>query len=478
LALRTWGIFVCLLAPAACLAADLGAEIERKTRRLESRVIETRRDLHQNPELSNRETRTAGVVAERLTSLGLEVRRGIAKTGVVGVLRGALPGPVVALRADMDALPVTEETGLPFASKVRTVYAGQEVGVMHACGHDAHTAILLGAAELLADLRSQLSGTVLFVFQPAEEGPPPGEEGGAPLMLKEGVFADPKPEAIFALHTDSELAAGEVAVVAGPAMASSDRLRIVVHGRGAHASAPWRGVDPIAIAARIVLELEALPAREVDVRKPSVVSISVIHAGVRYNVLPDEVELLGTVRALDAEVQKELHERIERTATKLAEAAGATATVELSERNPVTANDAALVKKMRPSLARTAKLVSALPRTGAEDFAWFAQEVPALYFWLGVRDPGTKLAAAAPNHSPRFLVDDGALAVGVRTLSQLVVDYAAIVAPPPPPPAPKPEPAKTQPKKAAPAKKPAAAKPAAKPKPAPAPAPAPAPKKK
>jgi amidohydrolase len=461
LAIRFLWLFVCLLGPAAylagpavCLAADLGPEIERRTRRIESRVIETRRDLHQHPELSNRETRTAFVVAERLASLGIEVRTGIARTGVVGVLRGALPGPVVALRADMDALPVTEETGLPFASKVRASYAGQEVGVMHACGHDAHIAILLGVAELLADAREQLAGTVLFVFQPAEEGPPPGEEGGAPLMLKEGVFADPKPEAIFALHTDSELAAGEVAVVAGPAMASSDRLRIVVRGRGTHASAPWRGVDPVAVAARIVLALESLPAREVDARKPSVVTIATIHGGVRYNVLPDEVELLGTVRTLDAEVQKELHARIERTAKLTAEASGATATVEIDDRNPITANDARLVERMRPTLARTAKLVPALPRTGAEDFAWFAKVVPSLYFWLGVRDPQTPVADAAPNHSPRFLVDDGSLAVGVRTLAQLVVDYAVSVAPPAPP--------KAEPKKAAPAKKPAP-KPAAPP---------------
>jgi amidohydrolase len=445
--------FVLGLAPAACLAE---IDVERATRRLESRVIETRRDLHQHPELSNRETRTAFIVAERLNSLGMEVRTGVAKTGVVGVLRGALPGPVVALRADMDALPVTEETGLSFASKVRAQYGGQEVGVMHACGHDAHTAILLGAAELLAGLRGKLAGTVLFVFQPAEEGPPPGEEGGAPLMLKEGVFADPKPEAIFALHADSELAAGEVAVVAGPAMASSDRLRILVSGRGTHASEPWRGVDPIAVAARLVLALESLPAREVDARRPSVVTIAAIHGGVRHNVLPDDVELLGTVRALDADVQKDLHERIRRTATLTAEASGATAKVELTEGNPLTLNDARLVERMRPTLARTAKLVHALPRTGAEDFAFFAQRVPGMYFRLGVRDPQTPVAESAPNHSPRFLVDDGALAVGVRTLAQLVVDYTGSGKQAAPAPDPKKAPA------AAPAKKPAA-------KPAPAP---------
>ena len=464
--LRILLLLSCLLSPIAARAADLSAEIEQRTRRLEARVIETRRDLHQHPELGNRETRTAFVVAERLGSLGLEVRTGIAKTGVVGVLRGALPGPVVALRADMDALPVTEETGLPFASKVRAQYGGQEVGVMHACGHDAHTAILLGVAELLSGVRERLAGTVLFVFQPAEEGPPPGEEGGAPLMLKEGVFANPKPDAIFALHTDSELAAGEVAVVAGPAMASSDRLRIVVHGRGTHASAPWRGVDPVAVAARIVLAIEALPAREVDARKPSVVSIAAIHGGVRYNVIPDDVELLGTVRTLDPELQQELHARIERTATKLAEASGATASVEISERNPITSNDAALVERMRPTLARTAKLVPALPRTGAEDFAWFAQQVPGMYFWLGVREPQTTVAEAAPNHSPRFLVDDGSLAVGVRTLAQLVVDYAATGKPPAPvttKPEAAPKAVAPAPKKKAPPKK-ATPEPAAQPK--------------
>jgi amidohydrolase len=243
-------------------------------------------------------------------------------------------------------------------------------------------------------------------------------------MLKEGVFAREKPAAIFALHTDSELAAGELAVVAGPAMASSDRLRIVVKGRGTHASAPWRGVDPVATAARIVLALEALPAREVDARKPSVVTIAAIHGGVRYNVIPDDVELLGTIRALDPEVRRELHERIRRTASKLAESAGATAEVTIDDGNPITVNDAALVERMRPTLARSGKLVPALPRTGAEDFAYFAREAPGLYFWLGVRDPAVPAAEAPANHSPRFVIDEGALAVGVRALARLVMDYA------------------------------------------------------
>lgn len=422
---------VCALALGFALAApargaELRAEIDRRAAALEERVIATRRDLHRHPELSNREERTASQVAERLEALGLEVRRGIAKTGVVGVLRGAQPGPVVALRADMDALPLTEETGLPFASQARASYLGREVGVMHACGHDAHTAIGLGAAEVLAGLREQLPGTVLFVFQPAEEGPPPGEPGGASLMLAEGVFADPKPEAIFALHVGSDYAAGEIAAVPGGAMASSDRMKIVVRGRGTHAAQPWRGVDPIALAARIVLALEALPAREIDLRLPAVVSIGAIHGGTRNNVIPDEVELLGTMRALDPELRRELHERVERTVRGLAESAGASAELVIDDGNPITWNDPALFDRMRPTLARVAGpgFVPGRPRTGAEDFALFAREVPGLYFWLGTRDPEVASEDAAPNHSPRFVIDERALVLGVRALAQLVVDYA------------------------------------------------------
>jgi amidohydrolase len=327
----------------------------------------------------------------------------------------------------MDALPVTEDTGLPFASKARASYLGREVGVMHACGHDAHTAIGLGAAEVLAGARERLPGTVLFVFQPAEEGAPPGEQGGASLMLAEGVFADPRPEAIFALHVASDHAAGELAAVAGGAMASSDRVRIVVRGRGTHAAQPWRGIDPIPVAARIVLALEALPAREVALRVPSVVSIGAIHGGTRNNVLPDEVELLGTIRALDPEIRRELHERVARTVRGIAESAGASAELTLDEGNPITWNDPALFDRMRPTLAGVAGagFVPGHPRTGAEDFSLFAEQVPGLYFWLGVRDPEVAADDAAPNHSPRFVVDERALVLGVRALSHLVADYAA-----------------------------------------------------
>jgi amidohydrolase len=418
-------LLLALALPAA--GEELAAEIARLAARAEPGVIATRHDLHEPPELSNREERTARIVAERLETLGFEVRRGVALTGVVGILRGALPGPVVAVRADMDGLPVTEETGLPFASRVRTSYLGREVGVMHACGHDAHVAIALGAAEVLAALRAQLPGTVVFVFQPAEEGPPPGEEGGASRMLAEGAFDDPRPEAVFGLHVSSDYASGEIAAVAGGAMASSDRMQIVLKGRGTHAAYPWKGVDPIPVAARIVLAIEAIPAREVALGIPSVVSIGSIHGGSRNNILPDEVELRGTIRALDPGIRKELHERVRRTVTKTAEASGIDVELTIDDGNPITWNDLALYERMRPTLERVAGpgLVAGSPRTGAEDFALFAREVPGLYFWLGVRDPNTTPAEAAPNHSPRFLVDDAALELGVRAMAQLVVDYAA-----------------------------------------------------
>ncbi|MEN8182733.1 MAG: amidohydrolase [Myxococcota bacterium] len=393
---------------------------------LTERVLSWRRDFHEHPELSNREFRTSGIVAEHLRELGLEVRTEVAHTGVVGVLRGALPGPVVGLRADMDALPVTEETGLPFASQVRTTYLGREVGVMHACGHDAHTAILMGVAEVLADQRETLPGTVIFLFQPAEEGAPPGEKGGARLMIAEGALEDPRPEVIFGLHVFPQYAAGEIAVASGGAMASSDRLHIRVKGRQTHAAYPWLGVDPIAVASRIVLALQAIPARQIDVRHPSVISIGAIHGGVRHNIIPDEVELLGTIRTLDPSEQEALHQRIRETAQHIAESAGASAEVEIRIGYPVTWNDPELARRMRPTLERVAgpdAVVVGLPRTGAEDFSFLAREAPGLYLFLGVRPPAQEKSEAAPNHSPRFRVDESALPLGVEALSQLTLDY-------------------------------------------------------
>ncbi len=406
-------------------ASERDAALDRLAAEVEPQVIAWRRDIHRHPELSNREFRTAALVADELERLGLEVRREIAHTGVVGLLRGGLPGPTVALRADMDALPVREETGLPFASEERTTYLGRDVGVMHACGHDAHVAILLGVARVLTALRAELPGDVLLLFQPAEEGAPAGEEGGAELMLAEGVFDDPEPVAVFGLHVVPQHAVGEIGYRAGGAMASSDRLRILVKGRQTHAAYPWFGVDPIAAAARIVLALHAIPARVVDARIGSVVSIGAIHGGVRNNIIPDQVELLGTIRSLDPELRGQLHQRVRETAEKTAEASGARAEVEISLGYPVTVNDPDLVAASLPTLRRVAgeeAVVRAPARTGAEDFSFLAARVPGFYFWLGIRPPGVSAEDAAPNHSPRFVVDEGALVLGVRALGHLAFD--------------------------------------------------------
>jgi len=326
----------------------------------------------------------------------------------------------------MDALPVTEAVDLPFASKVRSQYQGDEVGVMHACGHDAHTAILMGVATLLAAERDSLPGSVLFLFQPAEERPPPGERGGAELMLEEGAFDDPTPDAIFGLHVTHRHPVGHIDYTPRGAMASSDVLRIRVKGRQTHAAYPWRGVDPIAVASRIVLALHALPAREVDTRIGSVVSIGSIHGGVRHNIIPEEVKLLGTIRALDPDIRKALHERVRRTAIGIAASAGAEAEVEIPLGYPITYNDPALTERMLPSLRRVAgaaNVTEGLPVTGAEDFAFYQERVPGLYFWLGVRPPDVALEDAAPNHSPGFFVDERGLGLGVRALTHLALDF-------------------------------------------------------
>ena len=422
---RRVGLALAVLAVGAASGDELQDAVDRAAHAAMPRVIEWRRDLHAHPELGNREKRTAGIVAKQLRKLGLRVRTGVAHTGVVAVLRGKADRPVVALRADMDALPISEETGLPFASRVRTTYQGKEVGVMHACGHDAHTAILLGVATALASARDQLPGTVLFVFQPAEEGPPPGEQGGARLMLEEGAFDDPAPDAVFGLHVSAFQNSGEIGLVPGAAMASSDRLTVRVKGRGAHAGYPWRGIDPIPIASQILLALEALPARQVDTRVGSVVSFGMFHAGVRYNILPDEALLEGTIRALAPDVREQLHERIRRTAQGIAESAGATAEVLIDQGNSITWNDPDLVERIRPTLVRVAgheRVTEPLPWTGAEDFWRYQARVPGVFFFLGTNPPGVALGDAPPNHSSRFVVDEGALETGVRALAQLAVD--------------------------------------------------------
>jgi amidohydrolase len=413
---------------AGAVRAGASEDIAARAARVEARVIETRRDIHANPELGFLEKRTAALVAKRLRSLGIEVREGVGQTGVVGVLRGGKPGRTVALRADMDALPVTEQTGLPFASKVRSTYNGQDVGVMHACGHDAHVAMLLGAAELLAGMRAELPGTVLLLFQPAEEGGGPAETGGAEAMLADGAFDDPKPDAVFGLHVGPGDVAGEMSVVAGPAMAASDRFRILVKGRQTHGAMPWMGVDPIAAAARIVLAIEALPARELDITSPAIVTVGAIHGGVRNNIIPAEVELIGTLRTLDEAARVGLHAKVERTAVKTAEASGATAEVTIFRGYGVLTNDPALTAWGRGVLERAfgaEKIHTGRATTTAEDFSYFANRVPGMFAWLGIRDPQTPAAEAHPNHSPNFTIDERGLATGVRALAELAVAFNA-----------------------------------------------------
>ena len=408
--------------------AGLAAEIDRRAQQIESKVVTWRRDFHEHPELSNREIRTGKIVADHLRSLGIEVRTGVAHTGVVGTLMGGRPGPVVALRADMDALPVVEEVDLPFASKVRAVFNGREVGVMHACGHDLHTSILMGVAEVLAGMKQQLPGTVRFIFQPAEEGAPAGEEGGAGLMIQEGALANPRPEAIFGLHV-FPFPVGQLAYCPGAAMASSDTLKIVVRGRQSHGALPWNGVDPIVAAAQIILGLQTITSRQTDLtRSPAVITIGSLHGGVRSNIIPDTVEMEGTIRAFDNEIQNHIHERIRETATLIAASAAATAEVTIVRGNPVTYNDPKLTERMIPTLKRVAGDTNAKvtqPTTTAEDFSLYQKQIPGLYFFLGIAPQGTDPANAAPNHSPRFYADEGALRLGVRALASLAVDYLA-----------------------------------------------------
>ena len=410
----------------------LHAEIDRLALKIEPQVIETRRHLHQNPELSNREVETARYVAARLRKLGLEVQTGVARHGVVAVLRGERPGVVVALRADMDALPVVEEVDLPFKSVKRASFDGKDVGVMHACGHDAHTAILLGVAEVLSANRERLPGTVKFIFQPAEEGAPAGEEGGAEVMVAEGVLTrDPAPTAIFGLHVFPQYEAGQIAWRAGGVLASSDNLDIVVRGRQTHGAYPWLGVDPIVIASQIILGLQTIPSRQMDLSKaPVIVTIGSIEGGVRRNIIADTVTLKGTLRSLDPQMRTDLQQRVRRTAENIAMSAGATVEVRIGDEHayPVTYNDPDLTARLLPTLQRVAGpgVVPAIPCLGAEDFSFFAQKIPGLYLSLGIRTPGEPLTNWPANHSPRFRIDESALTLGVRSLANLAVDYNSL----------------------------------------------------
>jgi amidohydrolase len=389
------------------------------------RVVAWRRDIHQHPELGNREFRTAKLVAEHLQALGLEVQTGVAHTGVVGLLHGGRPGPLVALRADMDALPVTEQVDLPFASRVRAEYNGQDVGVMHACGHDNHVAILMGVAEVLAGMRAELPGSVMFIFQPAEEGAPAGEAGGASLMLEEGLFAKAKPDAVFGLHVMPQ-PVGTISYRAGGIMASSDTWRMVVRGRQTHGAQPWAGVDPIVTASQIVLGLQTIVSRQADLTKaPVVVSVGQITGGLRSNIIPDSVVLVGTIRTLDREMRTDVHERVTRTAKHIAAANGAEVDVDIDLGYPVTVNDPALTAWAGPTLERVApgRVLQSQPATVAEDFSYYAQEVPGLFINLGVLPDGHDPATAPVNHSPLFVADEAALPVGVRALASLAAEF-------------------------------------------------------
>ncbi|MDE2147238.1 MAG: amidohydrolase [Burkholderiales bacterium] len=413
--------------PATDLA--LTQRVDAAARALEPQVVAWRRDLHEHPELGNREFRTAALVAAHLRGLGLdEVRTGVAHTGVVGLLRGGLPGPVVALRADMDALPVQEAVDLPFASKATAPWNGETVGVMHACGHDCHTAILMGVASLLAGLRAELRGSVKFIFQPAEEMPPEGEEGGAKLMIEQGALDNPVPQAIFGLHVTSRQNVGRVGYRPGPTMASSDKLKITVHGRQTHGAAPWLGVDPIVTAAQVVLGLQTVVSRGLDItREPAVVTLGAIKGGLRENIIPDSVEMRGTIRAFDEAMRDDIHERVTTLAESISRGSRAGCTVCITKNYPVTVNDPALTEAMLPTLARVAgEGLELVPKvTGSEDFSYFQRLIPGLFFFVGVTPPGTDPARAPSNHSPHFYADERGLLIGLRALAHLAVDYLA-----------------------------------------------------
>ena len=392
-------------------------------------VIAWRRDIHQHPELGNREVRTSALVSAQLKAFGLEVHTGIAHTGVVGVLKGDLPGPRLAIRADMDALPVTEAVDLPFASKATSEYRGKTVGVMHACGHDAHTAMLLGLAKMLSGMKKQLRGTVMFVFQPAEEGAPVGEQGGASLMLSEGLFRDFKPDAIFGMHVASGLNVGMVALRAGPAMAGSDAFRMVVHGRQTHGAMPWYGIDPIVTSAQIITSAQTIVSRSLDIsQQPAVLTFGIVEGGARYNIVPDSVELQGTLRTFDAGMRLQAIERLNGIAEHVAAAHGATAEVEIpfGDNNPALVNDPALTSRVRESLRKaigSEHVVEGTPAMASEDFAYFAQEVPAVYFSVGATPQGQDASKAPANHSPKFFLDEAALGIGMVTMLQASLDY-------------------------------------------------------
>ena len=418
------GVAVCAPAQAA-----FEKEVAQGAAAVSEQVIAWRRDIHANPELSNREFRTSALVAKHLRSLGLEVRTEVAHTGVVGILRGGLPGPVVALRADMDGLPVVEQTGLPYASTVKGEYEGNEVGVMHACGHDNHVAILMGAAQVLAGMREQIPGTIKFIFQPAEEGAPRGEEGGAKMMIAEGALKNPDVQAIFGLHIGQHGAAGTASFRDRGFMASAQRFDIHIQGSQTHGARPWAGVDPIVVGAQLVNALQTIVSRQIDITKaPAVVTVGSFHAGVRNNIVPDTATLSGTIRTFDPDMRLAIHDKIERIAQAVAQAQGAEVTVDIDPGVPVTYNNpdltAAGVQTLRKVYGRDSVFMSGRV-TGAEDFAFYQEEIPGFFFFIGGRPPEISPDDAIPNHSPKFYVDEAALEPGVQAMAQMALDYLA-----------------------------------------------------
>lgn len=418
--------FICA-SGSAQTSQKLQSKIDLQAQELEAKVIEWRRHFHQYPELSNRETKTAAFVAEHLKKLGLEVQTGVAKTGVVGLLKTGKPGPVIGLRADMDALPVTERNSLPFASKERTVFNDQETGVMHACGHDTHIAILMAVAEILSKNKSDLKGTVKFIFQPAEEGPPKGEEGGAKLMVKEGVLQNPKVDVIFGMHIQSISKLGTISYRPAGMMAASDWFSIKVKGKQSHGAAPWMGVDPIVVSAQIITALQTIVSRQTELTKEAaVITIGRIQAGVRENIIPEEAFMAGTIRTLDKEMQKKIHDKIRLTATKIAESAGATAEVSIENKTPVTYNDINLTEKLVGSLQKAAggdNVIRINAVTGSEDFAFFQEEVPGFFFFVGAMPPDQDPDKVPAHHTPDFMIDEAGMLTGLKAMLNVTIDY-------------------------------------------------------
>jgi amidohydrolase len=409
------------------MSSKLQAKIDQQAKEMEPKLVEWRRHFHQFPELSNREVKTAAIVAEHLKKLGLEVQTGIAKTGVVGLLKSGKPGPVVALRADMDALPVTERNSLAFASKEKAIFNDQETGVMHACGHDTHVAVLMAVAEILSKNKESLKGTVKFIFQPAEEGPPPGEEGGAGLMVREGVLENPKVDVIFGMHIQSISPLGRITYRPAGMMAASDWFTIKVKGKQSHGAAPWMGIDPIAISAQIINGLQTIVSRQTELTKEAaVISVGRINAGIRENIIPEEATMGGTIRTLDEDMRQKIHEKIKLTATKIAESGGATAEVQIENKTPITYNDPALTEKMVGSLERAAGRENVLrinAVTGAEDFAFFQQKVPGLFFFVGAMVPDQDPRTVPAHHTPDFMIDERGMLIGLRAMLNVTLDY-------------------------------------------------------